>query len=590
MTTKMKKEMAIPVISKKNLSSISAFPAEGIGRGAANTLRRYGVGKDIKNLMVLLFLSYIRNEFRLSNSEELSAYIDKLSVEESIRATLNAFIEKYYEAVPYFASDWIPDEILSVIIENISWYRKSFGKSNVYTVTPKPIVELAIKLLKIDKKESALDTYALGGNFTVDAYLDTEAEKVTGIEFDEDAYIVSKLRALAMGNVLQIKQGNGITEKIAADKVFADIPLRIKDDMTDTWAPDDSRIAEIYENVPSLKRRGWTFVLSALSKQKVGGRTVVITSESLLFRASKGEQELRQYLVESGKLETVIALPQGGQAGPNITRVLFVFSQGNTSVKMVDARDCMKKERHHSEMTLANIEEVLRRVNEETKHSRSVSHEEIEGMGYNLSPFGYLDDQKITVENGEALENLVLSVERAPVIPAATLNKLATKEETNFQYLLLKDIEDDTINMPLPYLREFEDKWDKYCLSEGSLVISRSAPVKVAIVPPLHGKKVLSNGNMYSLLFDQTKIHPIYALCYLKSREGAQQLGSLMQGTAIPIISRKDLLRLRIPVISMEEQNAIVDKYLSIRRKINTIRRQERELESELAKLLEGTE
>ena len=153
--------------------------------------------------------------------------------------------------------------------------------------------------------------------------------------------------------------------------------------------------------------------------------------------------------------------------------------------------------------------------------------------------------------------------------------------------MLLKDIENDTICTPLSYLTEIEEDWEKYCVSEGDVVLSRSAPIKIALVPPLHGKKVLANGNMYFMKFDETKIHPIYALCYFKSGEGRQQLEYLLKGVITPVLSRKDLLRLKIPMISMERQKAIADKYLSIRRHLATLRRQECELENAMASLLE---
>ena len=141
--------------------------------------------------------------------------------------------------------------------------------------------------------------------------------------------------------------------------------------------------------------------------------------------------------------------------------------------------------------------------------------------------------------------------------------------------------------MPLPYLAEMEESWERFCVTEGNLVISRSAPMKIGIVPPLQGKKVLANGNMYFMQLDEKMVHPIYVMCYLKSREGAKQIEYLSKGSTIKIISRKDLLQVKIPVIPMDEQMKVVEKYTSIRRHLSVLKRQTQELELQLACILE---
>ena len=144
-----------------------------------------------------------------------------------------------------------------------------------------------------------------------------------------------------------------------------------------------------------------------------------------------------------------------------------------------------------------------------------------------------MSSAQIQIENGVALGELLISLERGQLTPAAKLEKLSTKEETEFQYLMLKDIEDDAIRTPLPYLTDIPEAWDKYCVTAGSLVISRSAPIKIAIIPDLKGQKVL------------------------------------------------------IPMIPMEAQESVAEKYTSLRRQLASLKRQERELEGKIASLIE---
>ena len=91
---------------------------------------------------------------------------------------------------------------------------------------------------------------------------------------------------------------------------------------------------------------------------------------------------------------------------------LLVFSQGNTSVKMVDARNCKVKERFTSKMTQKNIDEILRRISEETDYSCKVSHKEISDQAYAISPVRYMTDTHVKIENGVPLGELLISLER----------------------------------------------------------------------------------------------------------------------------------------------------------------------------------
>ena len=89
-------------------------------------------------------------------------------------------------------------------------------------------------------------------------------------------------------------------------------------------------------------------------------------------------------------------------------------------------------------------------------------------------------------------------------------------------------------------------------MTEGNLVISHSAPIKIAIVPNLQGKKVLANGNMYFMQLNRERVNPVYVLCYLKSREGIKQIKFLSKGSSITTISISDLRQILIPMIPME--------------------------------------
>lgn len=587
MDNKSIKEMPCLIHTKEELIALRNVPTKDVAWDGMAMLRSKSA-PSLANFVALALLAYWKKYIPSDNSDDIQNQIEQAVQDADVRIKLTEVLRNCYREVTMFADKWSAQELLSVIVSDFSWYSKYAGKQHGLIITPQPFSYLARTLLRINNEDTVLDYCSGTGEFIIDAYMHTEASVFYGTEIWTEAVIVSKIRALLIGDKMHIQQGNSVISKVAADKVYADPPFAMKSDSgLENWRPQNANLSHIYENIPRTRRMDWTFVLSALSKQKEGGRTVILTYDGLLFRSSKGEQKMRRYLVESGRLEAVIALPQGIIPTTNVLCDLLVFSQNNSDVKMVDARDCKVKERFTSEMTEQNLEEVLQRISEETDFSRTVSHEEIANMEYVLSPVGYIAASHIKVENGVALGDLLISLERGQLTPATTLEELSTKEETNFQYLMLKDIEDDAIRTPLPYLTDIPKEWDKFCLATGNLVISRSFPTKIAIIPDLQGKKILANGNMYFMELDEERINPIYVLCYLKSRDGLKQIEYLSKGSMITTLSIKDLQQIQIPIISMEEQSAIANKYTSLRRHIASLKRQTRELESQIASLIE---
>ncbi|WP_026765531.1 N-6 DNA methylase [Selenomonas ruminantium] len=586
MAVKTAKPVFFPTLSKDDIRKLRESVSYELAWEGMNLLRSKSE-PNLAKFMSLVTLAYIYKRIGGVSRERLYDVLRETEMDYSVGLKLNSVLDEFYTEAETLAYKCSEEQLLSLIFGNLSWYFRSMGKRSGSVATPEAFAHIGRELLQVKPGESVMD-YCFGfGDFAIGAYLNTKAKAVYGTEISTDAVIVSKIRAAFMDEAISVKQGDSLLDDLSADKIYADPPMAMRETNAYHWRPQDAELAKIYERLPRTRRMDWAFALSALEKQNSGGRTVVLTYDSLLFRASRGEQDIRRYLIDSGLLESVIALPDGIMPNTGVQCDMLVFSQGNTTVRMVDARDCKVKERYTSEMTKDNILEVLRRVNGATEHSRDVEPKEIAEQEYDLSPVGYLSNAVAEVENGVALGDLVLLLERGQAIPASKLEKLATKDETNFQYLMLKDVEDDAVRMPLPYLAEMEESWERFCVTEGNLVISRSAPMKIGIVPPLQGKKVLANGNMYFMQLDEKMVHPIYVMCYLKSREGAKQIEYLSKGSTIKIISRKDLLQVKIPVIPMDEQMKVVEKYTSIRRHLSVLKRQTQELELQLACILE---
>lgn len=68
---------------------------------------------------------------------------------------------------------------------------------------------------------------------------------------------------------------------------------------------------------------------------------------------------------------------------------------------------------------------------------------------------------------------MIVNITRGAQIKASELDELVSYEPTDFQYLMLANIQDGIISDDLPYLKELDKKQEKYCIKNNSLVISK---------------------------------------------------------------------------------------------------------------------
>ena len=66
---------------------------------------------------------------------------------------------------------------------------------------------------------------------------------------------------------------------------------------------------------------------------------------------------------------------------------------------------------------------------------------------------------------------------------------------------------------------------------------------------------------MFIIEIDNAKINPFYLQAFFASKTGEKLLRSVCAGSLIQTVSLKKLKRMKIPVLSMEEQNIFADKY-----------------------------
>ena len=172
--------------------------------------------------------------------------------------------------------------------------------------------------------------------------------------------------------------------------------------------------------------------------------------------------------------------------------------------------------------------------------------------------------QEETVDNGVPFESVIKNISRGAHCSAEQLDAMDSKEPTNMQFLKTSDIQDGLITGPLQYLSYIEGNFEKYCIKDRNLIISKvGAPAyKVAVASVAENHKLLANANLYVVELDKSKVDPYYLKAYLESAEGQSRFRNIAAGTVVLSIGIKDLKNMMIPLPPMDEQQRIAARYM----------------------------
>lgn len=432
---------------------------------------------------------------------------------------------------------------------------------------PKSLIALAEEFLSIDSKQKGLQLYSDCGRVLVDLGQKYPGIELTGVEQNPDFNLVAKIKALAIGQNIRVKQvvpmeyclenrGKGIYDFVISTHPFG---FRMR-----TLSEKFSDLSNIYPYLKTGTAADWVYSLLAMDVLKNSGKVVAFLSAGCMF--TNQDKDVRKYLVHNGYVEAVINLPNRMYSYTGINTVMVVLSKGNNGVRMVDASGIYTPGRRQNEFSKENIEQIVEAYNNLGDISVEVSVEELAKNDYVLLPTRFLAEAEAEIENGVRMEEIV-EFDRSAMVPAAELDKISVEDNDASEnyYLRLSEIHDGVIDKRLPKISTIDKKYEKYLLQNNDIILSRNgAPFKVALYNQNGKEKVLPVGNLLVLRADPNKVNPVYLKAYLESEQGIGSLSKLLTGVAMQVISMERLKKMIVPVPDIEEQNKIADKYLSI--------------------------
>lgn len=345
---------------------------------------------------------------------------------------------------------------------------------------------------------------------------------------------------------------------IVYNKVALYGPLGIK--LTGEKENDESCF--VFKDIPfkSLINSEWMFVDKIISKYTADNfRAVVLVSGKALWES--GSSEYRERIIESGYLEGVIELPTKSLVRNSVPAYLLVLSKSNKEVKFLDASQMIikNKNRFGKREKISNLDLKLI-LDKYYDKSNRLSIDEAKKLK-NLTP-SIVNVKKNDYENATPLGE-VAEVFAGNQYTLKNFEGMIRDRETGTSILTSNDITNYSINLDYLTHIEYEDyKLDKYCLRYGDVVItSKSSKVKIGVVDFEPKEKIIVTGGMIIVRPNQEKLNSTYLKIFLDSENGQNALKAIQKGSYIVSLNAKDLSEIKIPMISMDKQINIADKF-----------------------------
>ena len=506
--------------------------------------------------------------------------------EKSDLSSLNSFVKtcNINEDIAMFISD-ILTESWNIVAKIKCMYDPEMFKAFLlfgdysdfpadFCATPNYISQLAIKLLDIKNTDKVADFCTGRASFIRESFLTVPNATYFGYDTNSYCKSVAAMRAELLGDNITIVNQDVISldfESHSYDKIFANYPFGVKIPYGEnsTSLRYINRCLSMSNKIFSLD---WLANIAIINSLDENGKGFALTTAGTLFRLN--ERDLRKHFVDNGYINTIIALPAGMFEYTKIPTVAIIISHKNENIRFVDARQVCTKGRRFNTFSNTDIETIIKLCYNDSEQSKLVSKAEIIENDYNLDASRYFDT-KVPISNGVTFETVIKKITRGAQLKAAQLDELASGTPTNYQYLMLSDIQNGQIRDGLSYITSIEDNLKKYCIKNNSLILSKNgSPIKTAIATVNEGTSVLATGNLYVVELDEKKINPYFLKAFLDSDIGTTALKAVSVGSVIPNIPIEALKNMIIPLPTMDVQNNIAGKYLSVVSEINSLHSQ----------------
>lgn len=511
----------------------------------------------LKSIVCAFVINKMQTTMQYSNLEE---FIEKANLTNEQREIISQNAIDCWDIIVSNLSKFTSFELLAFIL----FYNPSTGIKGPSMSTPDDLLDLTLSTLNIEDTDEVLELCSGKGNFIIEATAKGCLSKYTGVELNLTEITIAKLRTSVIRENYEYILHDALEFRLGrkANKIFANYPFMMRSPAIIEYKKQLEKSIDLPKDIIRRASSDWLFNLAIMEQLDVNGKAVVIMTNGSTW--NNNDEKIRQYFVENGYIESVVSLAPRLFEETAIPVSLVVLSHNNEKVRLVDAKNMFKSERRKNVLTERNIKDILNMLDNDTDLSTTKTIKELSENEFILNASRYFEVLP-TVENGVEFEALIKKITRGSQLKASDFDEYKSSTPTNYQYLILSNINDGviTLNNDEQYLKEIPENLEKYCIKNNSIVLSKIGmpTFKSAVAQFDEDTKVVANGNLFIIELDENKVNPFYIQAFLASDLGEATLKSIYTGGAIPTITLEKLKRMMIPVPSLQEQEVIAQKY-----------------------------
>lgn len=341
---------------------------------------------------------------------------------------------------PWTNKERISDEVITDLLEHFS--KRELGNAHVepdvlgqayeYLIkkfadlsnrkagefyTPRSVVKLLVSMLQPEERDTIYDPACGTGGMLIEVVQHVIAgggrpEKLSGRLFGQEKNLTTSGIArmnLFLHGVEDFEIAHGDTlrrpafydhDRLATfDCILANPPFSLKGWGDDMWAEDRFKRGET--GVPPWSSADFAWVQHMIASMEVGtGRIGVVLPQGALFRGSS-EGGIRQKILASGKIETVIALAPNLFYGTGLAACILIIRDRPAhpgQVLFIDASDQFRRGRSQNTLEpehVARIRNWYQKAADIPSRSRLVSLAEIGRNAHSLNVAVYLESRAV---------------------------------------------------------------------------------------------------------------------------------------------------------------------------------------------------